>query len=243
VRDFQERVNGLTLLWLIAAAAGLGLAFRAGVVRGRNGIRYDSPPQPQPPPRVTRPPFDRPSAAEPQSLDNRIVLSDAVVSESPSAIATLRAETAASRENATSLAAEHVQLAAFAEDRRLLHRELAMARGETARFRALVVDLENNTPPPLLTGPHTPDDLKLIVGIGPVLERMLFQLGISTYGQIARLNDRDIEELDGRLPEFPGRIRRDEWVTQARVLHQYKYGAVGSANERGGRSQDPRGRE
>jgi predicted flap endonuclease-1-like 5' DNA nuclease len=26
------------------------------------------------------------------------------------------------------------------------------------------------------------------------------------------------------LPEFPGRIRRDGWVTQARALHVGKYG-------------------
>jgi len=31
-------------------------------------------------------------------------------------------------------------------------------------------------------------------------------------------------EYDAKLPEFPGRIRRDEWVTQARELHQSKYG-------------------
>jgi predicted flap endonuclease-1-like 5' DNA nuclease len=30
--------------------------------------------------------------------------------------------------------------------------------------------------------------------------------------------------MDARLPEFPGRIRRDTWVTQARELHQSKYG-------------------
>ncbi len=179
-------MNGLTLLVLIAAAVGLVVAFRAGVVRGRNVVR----------------------------------------DEPPSVTANLRAENAALRSNASTVAAEHLQLAAFAEDRRILHRELAVARGEIARFRALVVDVENNTPPPLLTGPNTPDDLKLIVGIGPVLERMLFQLGISTYGQIARMNDRDIDELDGRLPEFPGRIRRDEWVKQARALHQYKYGPM-----------------
>jgi predicted flap endonuclease-1-like 5' DNA nuclease len=79
-------------------------------------------------------------------------------------------------------------------------------------------------PPPLLDSPTTPDDLKLIVGVGPVMERMLYQLGITTYRQIARWTDRDIDEIDARLPEFPGRIRRDEWVTQARALHQSKYG-------------------
>ena len=80
-----------------------------------------------------------------------------------------------------------------------LHRALADARGETARYRQLVVDLENDAPPPLLDGPGAPDDLKLIVGIGPVLERMLQQLGISRYRQIARWSERDIDEFDARL--------------------------------------------
>ena len=38
---------------------------------------------------------------------------------------------------------------------------------------------------------------------------MLHQLGVATYRQIARWSERDIDEFDARLPEFPGRIRRD----------------------------------
>jgi len=110
--------------------------------------------------------------------------------------------------------------------------ELAAARGETARYRQLVVDLENNAPPPFF-GTGAPDDLKLIVGVGPVLERMLQQLGVTTYRQIARWSERDIDDIDAKLPEFPGRIRRDAWVTQARELHQSKYGAPPSPRERG----------
>ena len=101
--------------------------------------------------------------------------------------------------------------------------KLAGARTETARYRQLVIDLENNAPPPFF-GAGAPDDLKLIVGVGPVLERMLQQLGISTYRQIARWSERDIDDFDAKLAEFPGRIRRDTWVTQARELHQSKYG-------------------
>jgi predicted flap endonuclease-1-like 5' DNA nuclease len=101
---------------------------------------------------------------------------------------------------------------------------LAAARAETARYRQLVVDIENSAPPPILMGSAEPDDLKLIVGIGPVLERMLHHLGIGTFRQIARWTPRDIAEFDARLPEFPGRIVRDQWVTQARALHASKYG-------------------
>ena len=102
--------------------------------------------------------------------------------------------------------------------------ELALARQESARYRQLVVDIENNAPPPILSGVGEPDDLKLIVGIGPVLERMLHNLGVTTFRQIARWSDRDSAEFDAKLPEFPGRIVRDQWVTQARELHQAKFG-------------------
>lgn len=119
---------------------------------------------------------------------------------------------------------ESSQLAELAAERHRLFGELADARAETARYRQIIVDLERDAPPPLLDAPTAPDDLKLIVGVGPVLERMLQQLGVFTYRQIARWTERDIDTFEARLPEFPGRIRRDAWVTQARALHQSKYG-------------------
>ncbi len=144
----------------------------------------------------------------------------------------LEAETALLRASAATATAERAQLAEFADDRRLLLHELAAARAETARYRDIVVDIENNAMPPLLDGPNAPDDLKLIVGVGPVLERMLHQLGVTTYRQIARWSERDIDDFDAKLPEFPGRIRRDGWVTQARELHLSKFGETLPIRER-----------
>jgi len=112
----------------------------------------------------------------------------------------------------------------FASDRARMFRDLAAARAEIARYRQVVIDIENNAPPPILAGAGEPDDLKLIVGVGPVLERMLHSLGITTFRQIARWSDRDVAEFDAKLPEFPGRIVRDQWVTQSRALHESKYG-------------------
>jgi predicted flap endonuclease-1-like 5' DNA nuclease len=114
-------------------------------------------------------------------------------------------------------------VAAAPADSQRLAEELAQARAETARYRQLVLDIENNAPPPIM-GPGAPDDLRLIVGVGPVLERMLHQLGVATFRQIAYWSERDIDAIDAQLHEFPGRIRRDGWVTQARALHQSKYG-------------------
>jgi predicted flap endonuclease-1-like 5' DNA nuclease len=109
-----------------------------------------------------------------------------------------------------------------------LSAELADSRQESTRYRQLVVDIENNAPPPILSGVGEPDDLKLIVGVGPVLERMLHNLGVTTFRQIARWSERDSAEFDAKLPEFPGRIVRDQWVTQARELHQAKFGELPS---------------
>jgi predicted flap endonuclease-1-like 5' DNA nuclease len=116
------------------------------------------------------------------------------------------------------------QLEEFVRERARLFRDLADARGATARYRQLVIDIETNAPPPILAGVGEPDDLKLIVGVGPVLERMLHSLGVATFRQIARWTERDIAEFDAKLPEFPGRIVRDQWVTQSRALHESKYG-------------------
>ena len=62
------------------------------------------------------------------------------------------------------------------------------------------------------------DDLKQITGIGPKLERMLSANGIFSFRQIAAWQDADIQAIDELLPSFRGRIRRDDWVGQARRL-------------------------
>jgi len=148
---------------------------------------------------------------------------DHAIAERARIIRSCAAETATLRRALASRDGSLAQLAELAAERERLHADLAAARTETARYRQFVVDLENNAPPPLF-GTGAPDDLKLIVGVGPVLERMLHQLGVATYRQIAHWSEREIDEFDAKLPEFPGRIRRDAWVTQARALHQSKYG-------------------
>jgi predicted flap endonuclease-1-like 5' DNA nuclease len=148
---------------------------------------------------------------------------DGTIAERARIIRSFEAETAALRRELASRDASIALLSDLAAERQRLFADLSASRAETARYRQLVVDLENNAPPPIF-GAGAPDDLKLIVGVGPVLERMLHQLGVATYRQIAHWSERDIDEFDAKLPEFPGRIRRDAWVTQARALHQSKYG-------------------
>ena len=61
------------------------------------------------------------------------------------------------------------------------------------------------------------DDLKLISGVGPKLEQTLNKLGFWHYAQIGRWTKKDIGIVDDEL-SFKGRIERDDWVKQAKVL-------------------------
>ncbi|EJC73106.1 hypothetical protein Rleg10DRAFT_1553 [Rhizobium leguminosarum bv. trifolii WSM2012] len=61
------------------------------------------------------------------------------------------------------------------------------------------------------------DDLKLIAGIGPKLEQVLNDKGIRSFAEIAAWGDEDIARLDAELG-FNGRIGRDDWAGQAKIL-------------------------
>jgi len=65
--------------------------------------------------------------------------------------------------------------------------------------------------------PEKADDLKMIAGIGPKIEKILHDLGIYTFAQIASWGPEEIKWVDQRL-KFKGRIIREEWVAQADAL-------------------------
>ena len=65
--------------------------------------------------------------------------------------------------------------------------------------------------------PATPDDLKLISGVGPKIESILHELGIFTFAQVASWHEAERHWVDGYL-NFKGRIERDDWIKQAAAL-------------------------
>ncbi len=67
------------------------------------------------------------------------------------------------------------------------------------------------------------DDLIQIRGIGPVLEKLLKSMGITSFRQIANFTEEDVKIIATALGSFPGRIERDNWKQSARELHQKKY--------------------
>ncbi|MGH6896714.1 MAG: hypothetical protein ACREJ5_09240, partial [Geminicoccaceae bacterium] len=73
-------------------------------------------------------------------------------------------------------------------------------------------------PPQGLAAPEgEPDDLKQISGIGPGIERILHELGIYHFRQIAQFTLDNVAWVNQRL-RFKGRIERENWIGQARRL-------------------------
>jgi predicted flap endonuclease-1-like 5' DNA nuclease len=60
-------------------------------------------------------------------------------------------------------------------------------------------------------------DLKRIRGIGVLIERKLNSMGVTSYEQIANWTAQDIDRVSQQL-DFKGRIERENWVEQARIL-------------------------
>lgn len=79
------------------------------------------------------------------------------------------------------------------------------------------------TLPELLEAPRygVADDLKKIKGIGPKLELLLNQNGVYHYDQIAGWNRKAVAAMNEKLA-FNGRIERENWVAQAKVLKKAK---------------------
>ncbi|MCB1360921.1 MAG: hypothetical protein KDJ96_07435 [Rhodobacteraceae bacterium] len=79
---------------------------------------------------------------------------------------------------------------------------------------------EVGTRPSRLDGPRdgVADDLKRIKGIGPKLEILCNRLGFWHFDQIANWSSEEIAWVDANLEAFKGRVTRDNWVDQARIL-------------------------
>lgn len=84
-----------------------------------------------------------------------------------------------------------------------------------------VMEGENEgTRPEALDGPRggKADNLKEIKGIGPKMEKLCNSLGFYHFDQIASWNADEVAWVNANLEGFKGRVTRDEWVSQAKIL-------------------------
>jgi predicted flap endonuclease-1-like 5' DNA nuclease/peptidoglycan hydrolase CwlO-like protein len=75
---------------------------------------------------------------------------------------------------------------------------------------------DNEAEPPLPRDNR--DDLKMIKGVGPAIEKTLNEMGIFRFRQIADLSEYEIDRVARRLKGFHSRIYREDWIGQARAL-------------------------
>ena len=85
-----------------------------------------------------------------------------------------------------------------------------------------------------------PDNLELLKGVGPKLNALLGSLGVTRFDQIAEWTSADVAEVDQHLGNFKGRVERDNWIDQAKLLaagdtagFEAKYGSLGSEINKG----------
>lgn len=62
------------------------------------------------------------------------------------------------------------------------------------------------------------DNLKEIEGIGPAMEKLVNEMGFFHFDQIAGWSDADVAWVDSNLKGFKGRVTRDRWVPQAKII-------------------------
>ena len=92
------------------------------------------------------------------------------------------------------------------------------------------------TRPAALDGPRggKADDLKRIEGVGPKLEKLINGMGFYHFDQIANWTEAEIAWVDENLEGFKGRVSRDAWVEQAKLLAEGKETEFSTRGKKGG---------
>ncbi len=141
----------------------------------------------------------------------------------------------AAAEEAAAAEAEAARVAAAeAEAARVAAAEAEAARVAEAEVAAPVAEestpdydgdgvregAEEGTRPAGLEAPRggEADDLKQIKGVGPKLEKLCNRLGFWHFDQVAAWTSDEVAWVDANLEGFKGRVTRDNWVDQAKVL-------------------------
>ncbi|RXZ32272.1 hypothetical protein EO081_11700 [Sphingomonas desiccabilis] len=80
----------------------------------------------------------------------------------------------------------------------------------------------------------TASDLTTLKGLGPKVAAQLAELGITSIADLAALDPAEADRIDASLGSFQGRMARDRWVEQARLLsagdragYEAKFGKLG----------------
>ena len=143
-------------------------------------------------------------------------LIDAPPAAAGSATASLDSQEAAEHAAMEDVAPGELSAAANMQDTATAGATADAEAGAPGSAREAMQEMKDAPPPPAPASDG--DDLKRIKGLGPKIVTILHGEGVTSFAQIADWSDEDIDRMDARLGRFQGRIRRDDWVTQARYL-------------------------
>lgn len=92
--------------------------------------------------------------------------------------------------------------------------------GEDYDGDGILEGANEGTRPEALAAPREggPDNLKQIRGVGPKMEGLLHSFGFYHFDQIASWSADEVAWVDANLQGFRGRVSRDKWVEQAKLL-------------------------
>ncbi len=182
--------------------------------------RVQAPSQPVPAAPVTTPVAAQPAAPAPASVASPRPAEPSLRSEGP---VSLVGATAAASAAVASLAPARLSPAPAAPTPApsaappVLVSD-AQRAGDLSSLRSVRSEaLRGGGTSPFASRPGETHDLKRIRGIGVLIEKKLNQMGVSRYEQIAEWTVADIERVSHVL-DFKGRIERENWVEQARIL-------------------------
>ncbi|MFD1158263.1 NADH-quinone oxidoreductase subunit E [Roseovarius aestuarii] len=116
--------------------------------------------------------------------------------------------------------AQDVRVATPAKPAAKVEKAKPAAKAKSAKAAKVDAPADTGTKPEALSAPRDggADNLKEIKGVGPKLEKLLNSHGIYHFDQIANWSDKDVAWADNSLVGFKGRVSRDNWVEQARIL-------------------------
>ncbi|PZO72140.1 MAG: hypothetical protein DI640_13440 [Sphingomonas taxi] len=72
--------------------------------------------------------------------------------------------------------------------------------------------------PPVCAQSYADGPVTQLKGLGPKVATQLGALGVTTVGQMAALSESEAQSIDAQLGNFTGRMGRDRWIEQARLL-------------------------
>lgn len=89
-------------------------------------------------------------------------------------------------------------------------------------------------PAPAPVPANAASDLTTLKGLGPKVAAQLAETGITSIADLAALSPTEADRIDASLGTFQGRMARDRWVEQARLLaagdragYEAKFGKLG----------------